>query len=129
MEIKNAKISILVDGDKTRIEIKDGDAAVTFIRVELTPEQLSKCLSRLSSVECKATVDNLEHVGKTHTCKRFEFPLTDDVNYDNKKEIAKELAVSLCPDGWEPDLYFGSQDSFFTKGDEQWAKCTIRRWV
>src|SRR6056297_3134882 len=112
-ELKNAKISILVSDDRTTIEVKDGDAAITFLKVELTPDQLSQCLSRLVNVKCEnAIVCDLDKIGKKHTNKKLEFKMPSESMYKDV-DTATKLAKKNCPDGWEPDLYFGSQESFF----------------
>jgi len=129
MELSNAKISILVNDDRTTIDVKDSDAAITFLKIELTPEQLSQCLSRLVNVKCEsAIVCDLDKVGKKHTNKKLEFKMPSESMYKDV-DTATKLAKENCPDGWEPDLYFGSQESFFYKDGELWAECTIRKWI
>ena len=124
------KISILIDRDKTTIEIHDDNAAVSFCKVTLTPEQLSAALSRLSRVECEVSVDNLDLVGKTHENKYFEFEMPENIKRDymgKNKELAA-YAQSILADGWISDGYFESQNSFFEKDGKQWARVTIRKW-
>jgi hypothetical protein len=129
MEIKNAQITILANQDAVEIEIRDADACITFARVRLTPEQFCKCLSRLAHVECKASVSDLDLVGKKHENKKLTFPMPLCTEWKNRKTVAYYEAVRVCPEGWEPDDFFGSQDSFFQKDGEQWASVTIRRWI
>ena len=127
----NARVTILVDRDGAAIEIEDDDAAITFVKLEMSTDQFCSAIGRLSSCEtlsCK--VNGLDRVGKNHECKKFEFLIGDkNTAFDKRKEIAYDIAVKSCPEGWEPDKYFGSQDSFFTKGEELWGRVTIRRWV
>jgi hypothetical protein len=128
MKIKNAKFTMLINGDKTTINIKDSDAAITFVKLELSPEQLCQAMSRLVNVDCEIDVYGLDLVGKKHETKTFEFQLPEKSFYN--KKIAWETAQKLCPKGWTPENYFGSQNSFFhNENDEIWARCTIRRWV
>ena len=129
MEI-DARIGILINSDVTRIEITDRDSGITFCRIELTPDQICRLLSREVGVECKkAQLYNLENVGKKLEIDTLKFQLTDDVDYGSRYNIAKKLAIQNCPKGWEPSLYFNSQDSFFIRDENQWARCSIRRWV
>lgn len=59
MKIEDCRISILIGNDKTRIEVKDNTSTISFLRLELTPDQLSRTLSRQMYVE----VDSAELVG------------------------------------------------------------------
>ena len=49
--------------------------------------------------------------------------------WTNKMIIEIQEIKKECPDGWTPDLHFSSQDSFFHKDYELWARTKIRRWV
>ena len=49
----NGKITILINQEYTRIELRDDDASTTFVEIKLTPEQLSMALSRLAFTPCK----------------------------------------------------------------------------
>lgn len=128
MEI-NGDISILINYDHTEIIIRDRKASIEFVTIKLTPEQLSQALSRLVHVECDVEVKELDKVGKKHENKLFVFEITDDEYYrKNNKELGKK-AQSQLSDGWIPDYYFNSQNSFFKKDGKHYARCTIRRWV
>lgn len=126
----NGKITILCDNDGVRIKIIDDDSRCKFVEVELTTQQFTSALGRLSNVECKSTkVHGLENVGKTQQFAPFSFVVTSHLKSGDRKTRAIELAKKNCPDGWFPDLYFGSKDSFFYEDDELWARTIIRRWV
>lgn len=129
MKIENANISILVSKEITRIEIMDADANNIFCRVELTPEQLSACLSRQAHVECNTTVHNLDRVGKKMIHKRHEFEIPDNIAYGERTEFITNEIKKTLPDGWVSDNYFSSQDTFSKKGDKTYAQTTIRKWV
>ena len=73
MKIKDGRITILVSKEQTRIEIKDNDASITFVRIEITPVQLSQALSRLSFVRCDMEVVGLDKIGKKMENKDFKF--------------------------------------------------------
>jgi hypothetical protein len=89
-EIKG-KASILINREYTTIEIYDKDANVMFAKIELTPEQLSMCLSRQVNIDCKLIVNGLEKVGKKHENDTFTFPLPIhlDGNSRDKNKIAE----------------------------------------
>jgi hypothetical protein len=123
------RISVLINRDGTTIEVEDENANARFLKITLTPEQLSAALSRQMAVECEIEVKGLEKIGKKHENKRFEFEIPSDlVSSRNENELQK-LAQSLLNDGWIAERYFSSQDSFFKKDGVQYARCTIRRWV
>ena len=124
------KISIFIGRDSTTIEIYDTNANIKFCQIELTPEQLSSALSRLSYTECKSVhVMSLDKVGKKHEHKTMEFELPRDVSFKSRHSVANIVSLNVCPEGWTPDNYFGSQDSFFQKDGKQYARCIIRRYV
>ena len=130
MILKDARITILVSQDSTKIELYDYIAGVTFAEIELTPQQLSQALSRLGYTQCKAKVTALDRLNKLHENKNHEFEIPENCSfYDKTIETVKELAKATCPDGWIPDLYFGSQNSFFKQDGKNMARCVIRRWV
>lgn len=129
MKLIEAGISILVGADRTVIELHDKTASIAFAKVVLTPEQLSAALSRLYSTPCEIEVTGLGYVGKRHEVTTFEFKLPPGTSYSMEKEAAKFEAAAQCPEGWIPDLRFGSHDSFFTCKGERWARTHIRRWV
>lgn len=130
MKIKDGRITILINEEKTRIEIRDHDASITFVRIELNPMQLSQALSRLSFIKCDMEVVGIDRIGKKMEHKNFEFKLRDsDCFESNNKEVAAKKVFLACPEGWIPDAYFNSQNSIFWKDKETWARTTIRRWV
>ncbi len=128
----NASISILGDESGVRIEVEDTDASITFLNIFMEPKKfIQAALGRLSNTHCLASVQGLDKVGKKMEHKVIEFPMPFH-NYQNRILIAQEEAEKECPEGWKPDLYFKSRDSFFLKDGkdgETWASCTIRRWV
>ena len=126
----NGKITILINSDRTTISLEDENSRLTVVEIELTPEQLSQALSRLSNTPCKFTFNQSGLIGKIHECKKLEFELQEELQlYNRDDEAVYQIALQQCPDGWVPDKYFRSQDSFFKKDGKQWARCTIRRWV
>ena len=122
------KISILINRDETTIEIEDESANVKFVKVKLTPEQLSAVLSRQISIECELEVKGLEKIGKVHENKTFEFEIPETIPTRGNQLELQKIAQSQLSDGWIADAYFGSQNSFFKKDGKQYARVTIRRW-
>jgi hypothetical protein len=126
------KISILISREYTDIEIEDKDANTRFVKVRLTPEQLSMALSRQMSVDCALEVRELWHVGKKHENKQFEFEIPASLrSSDNYEELSSRAQDILDGknEGWIADKYFASQGSFFGKDGKIYARCTIRRWI
>ena len=128
------KITILINRDSTTIELVDDASDVRFLEIKLTAEQLSAALSRMSMTDCEFTTRLLDVIGKKHENKTFEFKIPDTLNsnrYRNKSADSQlaDYADTLLSDGWKAEGYFGSQNSFFKKDGENWARCTIRRYV
>lgn len=129
-QLMDGKITLLVNSDETTIEVEDVNSRLSVIKIKLTPEQLSQALSRLSSTPCQFQFNDSGLIGKIHKCKKIEFELPDELQgYSRDDGVLHLFALTKCSDGWVPDKYFGSQDSFFTKDGRRWARCTIRRWV
>ena len=141
MKTIKGQLTIRCNKDGVVIELTDNDAAVEFVEVKVSPENFAAALGRLAFVECSVTVRNLDAVGKVQEYKPFVFALPKETEFRDKEEVAKKLAVELCPEGWAPDLYFKSKDSFDDKlslgSDGRFdggistttAKTMIRRWV
>lgn len=127
MELEQATISILVGSEETTIELHDKKSGTLFCRATLTPEALSKCLSRTAYVECKVVVAGLDNLNKKLVVDKLEFEISK-TSYEKKKDNAYDTALIACPPGWEVDNYFGSQTSFFTKDGKNYARATIRKY-
>lgn len=133
MNLEDGSITILINQDYATIEIRDDNACTTFVKVTLTPEQLSCALSRLSKTECKVEVFGLDRVGKKHEHKSFEFEVSEEV-LKGKGNMAYNCAIAmnaqgLIDEGWISDNYYGSQNSYFTKDGKKFARTIIRRYV
>ena len=128
MKLENGQITILCSADGVKIELRDTGANITFCEVKISPENFTSALGRISQCACDVVVKGLDLIGKKHECKSLEFELSDsrwNLSYSDIVELSK----TACPDGWEPDSYFGNQNSFFQKDGKNYARCTIRRWV
>ena len=129
MKLKG-KISILINREYTTIEVEDENANCTFLKINLTPEQLSMALSRQMSIDCELDIIGLDKIGKRHENKKFAFAIPKTIRGSQYSKTLQTLAQSKLEDGWIADNYFGSQDSFYTGTDNtQYARCTIRRWI
>jgi hypothetical protein len=128
MKVK-AAFTMLVSETGAEIVVEDRRSSLTLVRLQLSPEQFLSAMSRLSGVRCDGIVGDLSKIGKRMEVSSFTFPMPE-TSWKQQREVAKELALKLCPAGWTPDLYFTSQGSFFDddKGGKN-ARSTMRRWV
>jgi len=125
----DGRITLLVDKDGARFEIRDADANVEFLRFTMKPEDFCAALGRLAYIHCELDLNHKEVLGKKRLMDKLEFKMPKDVTYKNQKETAYKLAQIVCPEGWEVCDYFNSQDSFYYKDDDKYARATIVKWV
>lgn len=63
----------------------------------------------------------------------FEFKIPERLYWSHRSSKEKEelfaRALRACPSDWSIDTYFSSQNSFFKKGKNYYARTTIRRWI
>ena len=121
-------LTINIGREVTRIEIRDDLSRACFFRAEITPAQLSDLMSGLSEVKIDMDIMGTELIGKQVISEDFEFPFKEST-WGKRVEEAQITVKKLCPDGWKPDMSFGSQGSFFTKDGEHYARTRIRKWV
>jgi len=128
----NAKITMLFSEEGMNIQLHDDDSTLTFLDIHLSQQEVMSAFSRLSYTPVtKCEVYQLEKIGMLHENKSFSFPFDErELPYGDRKKEAYKIALQQCPEGWEVDNYFSSQDSFFTdKFGVRGARCTIRRWT
>ena len=129
MEI-DGNITMLFNDDGLKIEVQDRSSSLTFLRIKMNPVQVSQAFSRLAHTDCEnIEVHGIDKIGKKMEWTKFEFKFPDNIPHKERVRHAQAIAISQCPEGWEPDLYFESKDSFFVKDNIQYARCTIRRWI
>ncbi len=128
MKLKG-KISLFINSGITTIEIEDDNANTTFLKVELTEENIVAALSRQFNVACDLFVSGLDRIGKKHECNVFEFEIPENLTSSKDEDELQKLAQSQLSDGWVAEKYFSSQRSFFRKDGKSYARCTIRRYV
>ena len=120
---------MLFESDGLNIEIYDRASTRQFIKIHMNPNEVTQALGRLCHTECEmAEVFSLDKVGKTMEHKKLRFRMPE-CDYKEREKVAIKLAEKNCPEGWESDNYFNSQDSFFKKGETTMAQTTIRRYV
>lgn len=133
MTITKIKAQITITAtynDAINIKIYDKNAGLTFIDMIMTREQfINATMNRLEMTDIEYTkVRDLDHVGKQLTIETLivEIPKYGD------KESAMKIAQKECPEGFTPDLYFGSQESFFSRGvvkdAKHYARTQMRKW-
>lgn len=136
VNLKDARATIHYFRDRElpilEIELAERVTTQAIAKIKFTPEQWFNLISGLGYTKCLAKVDldAVSRIGKKMQMAPLTFEMPDDgwlAEY--RKKIARKLAKEKCPDGWEPDLHFGSQGSFFNKEGKSWARTTIRRWV
>lgn len=123
----DGRMTLLVDGQKVLLELKDNTSCRTFLTAEINPVDFCAMLGRLAGVPVEFNVYALNKLGKNMVMDTFEFKMPK-CEWKEQKKIASETVKKLCPKGWEADEYFNSQNSFFTKDNAQWARTTIRKW-
>lgn len=129
MKELKGNITILGNDDGVYIEIKDKVSSIRIVKIKMSPEDFCQAaLGRLANTRCSMEVGELMKVGKKMINKSFDVALPPEAGI-REEEIAKELTIKYCPEGWEPDLYFNSQGSFFKKDGINYARSTIRTWV
>lgn len=109
------------------IRIKDTDARIEFVELEIGYAEFTQALTGLSEVSCSMDVRGLQNVGKQLEREQLTFKMPEDKPFD--KNMAAQLAILHAPDGWEPSTYFGSKSSFFSKDGANYATTDISRWV
>ena len=111
----------------------DYTSMLTFLKIELSAEQLLSMLSNLAYTKTKSIeINNIDKLNKKHIHKSFTFTISKkEYLQSNKdwKELAKEKALKLCPEGWKPDLHFNSKDSIvWGEDDGRIVTTIIRKW-
>jgi len=137
-------LTILGDEKGVHIDIYDSDAGICFLQIKLTPEDfLGLTLGRNAQRQVTGEFHSVHRVGKQLKIDHITFRIPDSIDYKERENIAYAAALthSACQQGWIPDKYFGSQNSFFTKQkpfeqqelassrSESWARATVRKWV
>jgi len=118
------------------IEIHDPESSHLMVKIALTPEQVTSLFSRLCMLRVPASLGPLDKWGRKMEIMTLEipFPKYSEVSYTRRDIVAANLVtkhIQQNPElkGWEPDLFFRSQNSFFRRDEEWFVRDTLRRWV
>jgi len=128
MDEYNGRISLLIDERGLTVEVYDEASGECVVDLELPPKETCQALGRLVHIPCKVRYGELDRVGKKMETDYIVFPIPKH-DYNDRNRVATEACAQYCPEGWIADNYYGSQGSFFEKEDQQYARCTVRRWV
>ena len=120
---------VRTSNDEIKITLYDDDAVIEFAKATLSLESFALAITGLSHVKCGIDIHGLDKVGTIMESKHHVFELPCECYDENRVWHAIEEAKKTCPEGWVPDTYFGSQNSFFMSGDKSMARCVIRRYV
>ena len=124
----NAKISVLFNEDGLEITLYDKDSRECVAEITLSKEQTCRALSREAHTPCNAKYGRLDLIGKKMILDQITFPMPEH-DWKNREDVASLEAEKLCPEGWIPDLYFGSKNNFFfDKSGKEYVRTTIRKW-
>lgn len=122
----NAQITMLFDEDGLSIDVADKASNLPVFKIRLDKDKTLQVLSRYARTYCNMETYNLDKVGKKMRMATFYVNL-GKVEWRDKK-AARQKVLLCCPHEWQPDMYFDSQDSFFSFEGNEWVKTTIRRW-
>lgn len=134
--MKESKCSITISRptygngkEKIRIVVRDRKSRIQFLDLEIGYDDFAKAITGLSEVDCDATLNGAEKFGLKKEIVKVKAKMPDEFNYSNKKEIAYDVCMKECPDGFVIDKYFGSKNSFVTTKDGSYAVANAFRWV
>lgn len=129
----NAKLTISVvnlnqDDEYVEVCIADEDTCDAVIVAKISTTDFARAvIGRLARVSIESCEVNAKHVGTKRESMALVLPLTDDAFYN--REVAIREIEKHCPEGWEPSLYLGSQNSFFSHGGQKFVRTTAYRYV
>jgi len=93
------------DGRKViSIKVKDSDAVIQFLSIEIGLNEFAECLTGLSEVECEMETRELHNVGKIRETDSIEFEIPGP-QYSIGEGDLNEIAKANTPEGWECSLY------------------------
>jgi len=132
IKLTDPRISILINGEGTTIEVYDTKSSLQIMEIKLTPEQLSQALGRLGHTKCEVILSGIENVDKTHENEYFTFEIPEELERNAKGALNQKCLKALKEAGkedWTPDNNYNSQNSFSRKEGKFYATSIIRRWV
>lgn len=121
METIKGKLTILINEDGTSIELLDEISHIRFAKVQVSPVEFQKALSRIAHVDCDIELRGVEFIGMKRESSNFMFaqPSWYDDKEDNYKQLAEyaQKILDKRGEGWIVQPYFGARDSFTFKND------------
>ena len=115
---------------KIAISVEDKDAVIGFLSLEISYEDFAAAITGMGMMPCEFEVRGLESVGKKREDIKLEFKVcSGDIAFRERKDVAYKRAQEVAGPEWEASNYFDSQDSFFYKDKNLWARTTAYRWV
>ena len=132
MKKLKGELTLLINSDVTRIEIKDELSGNLIVSVEVSPENIVAALSRLANVECDMKYYGSDNIGKKRENDRYLFDVKDILYTRHNKKNLQEQCQKLLDEenqGWICRNYFNSQDSFIRKDGKTFANAYIDRYV
>jgi hypothetical protein len=133
-KLKDVRITILIQDKDIEFKFYDYLSCKTFFIFSLNFSNFIKALGRLAYVKCKsASVLNLAYLNKKMIHKPFSLRISKSLysnSYSKRKEI-EDLIKKKCPEGWIPDLYLNSQDSFKIDhtNNQYFVNTIIRKYI
>jgi len=124
-----ARVTLTIQRNVTRLDIRDDLSGIAFISIRLTPTQTIDLLSNLAEVPAESCeVLGLDKVGLKRETMQIEFPLPQKMS-GSEKDTARRLLPKHVPEGWTASDTFDRQSSFITKKDITYARTYACRWV
>lgn len=97
--------------DEVHIVVRDKPSRVKFLDLNLTLTNFAEVLTGLSEVEVEGEVFDLDVIGKPLVRERRSVVLPIGLYLYNKMKVVDYLIEHHQEDGWNMDLYLGSQNS------------------
>lgn len=125
----NLTITRLSTG-KIRLEIEDSVSYITFLKMELSPEDFMNCLTGLAYQPGIGEVYGTEFLGKTKQIEErtIESPLKNKV-FSSSEELSIWLKNNYKEEGWFIDTYLGSKHSIEYKEGKQFLNFKVFRYI
>lgn len=110
------------------IRFREETSGQQFMEVEITHEEFSKALSSLAERPIEMQVAETERLGKRKISQEIIVEVPKDYDKESaRKAVTKFVEKQSKEDGkpWIADLYLGSQNSFFYRGEKRYARTNM----
>ena len=113
----NVCIHFYIDrNSKSFLEVIDEASMIKVATIRLTNDQVCSILSNTMTTGIKAAINNDSRLGKTMVNENMKLELPFDSIYPKDLKKVHEFVVQNTPEGWIPDEYYGSKNSFVSEG-------------